>query len=601
MANEKRDVSPDASRSGAETPSKRPRLDKPADALPEAPAAAAAAAQSSAGVEAAQAAEKAEVPSSPAPARETDSPSSRGKQRGGGRGGRGGGARGGRGDKGAGKQGPKSRTRDRNDTPREGSRNAETAAKAAAADASGAASTGAGTAEDDKRDKLPKKKVAVLIGYSGLGYKGSQINPGTETIEGDVFKALVAAGCISEDNSTNPQKVSLARAARTDAGVHAAVNVLTLKLILNPPSKADETSIEDHINSFLPSGIRVWSILRVQGSFDPRRVCDQRQYEYTLPTHVFLGPKPGTPMYETLEKARAADSSFDATAWPIIGASKDFWSAQPEGSDFLADVQAKKTWRMPREVLEQIRTFVQAYEGSHNFYNFTVGKDFRDRSCQRVMRKLEITEPFIVNDTEYISVTFIGQSFMLHQIRKMVGLVMLAVRSASPPSLIPETFGPSRIHVPKAPGLGLLLISPHYTEYNKRITEANSKLDELLAAGRIDDKAYGEQKRDAIDFVSLGLKDRIDEFKQEQVYKRMWSVEQDDLVFSKWLNFLDTFVGNDFDYLNPKGVIPPSATYKKGENPEKTRATNADAAAQAPSAEVAPPSDDEEGLAGDDE
>ena len=172
------------------------------------------------------------------------------------------------------------------------------------------------------------------------------------------------------------------------------MNVLTLKLILNPPSKADETSIEDHINSFLPSGIRVWSILRVQGSFDPRRVCDQRQYEYTLPTHVFLGPKPGTPMYETLEKARAADSSFDATAWPIIGASKDFWSAQPEGSDFLADVQAKKTWRMPREVLEQIRTFVQAYEGSHNFYNFTVGKDFRDRSCQRVMRKLEVRAVF---------------------------------------------------------------------------------------------------------------------------------------------------------------------------------------------------------------
>lgn len=32
-------------------------------------------------------------------------------------------------------------------------------------------------------------------------------NPGTETIEGDVFKALVAAGCISEDNSTNPHKV----------------------------------------------------------------------------------------------------------------------------------------------------------------------------------------------------------------------------------------------------------------------------------------------------------------------------------------------------------------------------------------------------------
>lgn len=133
----------------------------------------------------------------------------------------------------------------------------------------------------------------------------------------------------------------------------------------------------------------------------------------------------------------------------------------------------------------------------------------------------------------------------------MIGLVMLAVRTATPPSLIPETFGPSRIHVPKAPGLGLLLISPHYTEYNKRISEANSKLDELLAAGRIDTKSHGEQRRDAIDFVELGLRDRIEAFKREQVYKRMWAAEEDDLVFSKWLNFLDTFISHDFECVLP--------------------------------------------------
>lgn len=32
-------------------------------------------------------------------------------------------------------------------------------------------------------------------------------NPGVDTIEGDVFKAFVMAGAISEDNSTSPQKV----------------------------------------------------------------------------------------------------------------------------------------------------------------------------------------------------------------------------------------------------------------------------------------------------------------------------------------------------------------------------------------------------------
>lgn len=237
-------------------------------------------------------------------------------------------------------------------------------------------------------------------------------------------------------------QVSLARAARTDAGVHAALNVLALKLILSPPSKAPETSLEDHLNAFLPPAIRVWSVLRVQGSFDPRRLCDQRQYEYTLPTHVLLGPKPSSPMGQMLARSRAELASSTPPG-AIQQASDSFWAAQPAESSFGDDVQAKKAWRITPEGMAQAREFLSAYEGSHNFYNFTVGKDFRDRSCQRVMRKLEVrllsswppgvlsgkegltresvlprqlSEPIVVNDTEYVSVTFIGQSFMLHQI-----------------------------------------------------------------------------------------------------------------------------------------------------------------------------------------
>lgn len=30
--------------------------------------------------------------------------------------------------------------------------------------------------EDDKKERLPKKKVAVLIGYNGIGYSGSQMS-----------------------------------------------------------------------------------------------------------------------------------------------------------------------------------------------------------------------------------------------------------------------------------------------------------------------------------------------------------------------------------------------------------------------------------------
>ncbi|KAM0751664.1 pseudouridine synthase [Meredithblackwellia eburnea MCA 4105] len=447
----------------------------------------------------------------------------------------------------------------------------------------------------EKKERFPKKKVAVLVGYNGGGYSGSQINPEVKTIEGDIFEAFIKAGAVSEDNSTNPQKVGLQRAARTDAGVHAAVNVLSLKLILEPPSLAAGTTIEEHINNFLPPNIRLWSILRVQGSFNPRVLCDQRRYEYTFPTHILLGPKPGSPMDLALRRARkppsatpnsgAGENSTASPAPPVSGGlseeefstlaeaaladSDNFWAAQPPEATFTDDLQQKRQWRISPAQLQLAKSFVKAYEGSHNYYNFTVGKDFRDRSCQRVMKSLEASDPFIIDETEYMKVTFVGQSFMLHQIRKMIGLAILAIRTQTPPSLIPETFGPSRIHVPKAPGLGLLLLEPQYVEYNKRVDESNAKLVELNKAGRIKDQDLLEQTRDHI--TTADVDEKVVAFKMEQVYQNMWEVEKSQAVFSKWLNYLDVYVGPDFEYLNSKGVIPQTAVFKKGENPEKIR------------------------------
>jgi len=40
-----------------------------------------------------------------------------------------------------------------------------------------------------------------------------------------MFKALVKAGAVSDANAVDHRKVDVQRAARTDAGVHAAGNV----------------------------------------------------------------------------------------------------------------------------------------------------------------------------------------------------------------------------------------------------------------------------------------------------------------------------------------------------------------------------------------
>jgi tRNA pseudouridine38-40 synthase len=61
--------------------------------------------------------------------------------------------------------------------------------------------------EGEKEQRKPKRKVAVLIGYCGTGYRGMQLNPPHKSIEGDLFEAFVQAGAISRANSDDPKKV----------------------------------------------------------------------------------------------------------------------------------------------------------------------------------------------------------------------------------------------------------------------------------------------------------------------------------------------------------------------------------------------------------
>ena len=139
--------------------------------------------------------------------------------------------------------------------------------------------------------------MAIIIGYCRSDYTGLQVNPGVKTIEGDIFDAFCRAGAVSAENAVNPNKVGLQRAARTDRGVHAAGNLLTLKLILEPPSLPAGQTLAEHVNTLLPPQIRIWGLRRVQNAFNARTSCDSRLYEYLLPTYVFLPPKPFSSMW----------------------------------------------------------------------------------------------------------------------------------------------------------------------------------------------------------------------------------------------------------------------------------------------------------------
>lgn len=51
----------------------------------------------------------------------------------------------------------------------------------------------------------------------------------------------------------------------------------------------------------------------------------------------------------------------------------------------------RQQYRATPEQVERVRALLAQFEGTHNFHNYTVAREFRDRAAQRYMLKLEVS------------------------------------------------------------------------------------------------------------------------------------------------------------------------------------------------------------------
>ncbi|XP_064434250.1 pseudouridylate synthase 1 homolog isoform X3 [Mirounga angustirostris] len=354
--------------------------------------------------------------------------------------------------------------------------------------------------------KLPKRKIVLLVAYSGKGYHGMQRNVGSsqfKTIEDDLVSALVQSGCIPENHGEDMKKMSFQRCARTDkanccpdldgtvvpprfvgdafqdpwwmpglslvpkrcdTGVSAAGQVVSLKVWL-----IDD--ILEKINSHLPPHIRILGLKRVTGGFNSKNKCDARTYFYMLPTFAF--------------------------------AHKDH------------DVQ-DESYRLSVETLRRVNGLLACYKGTHSFHNFTSQKGPREASARRYILDMFCEEPFVREGMEFAVIKVKGQSFMTHQIRKMVGLVVAIVKGYAPESVLERSWGEAKVDVPKAPGLGLVLERVHFEKYNQRF--GNDGLHEPLDWTR----------------EEAG----VTAFKEQHIYPTIISTERHERSMAQWLSTL---------------------------------------------------------------
>lgn len=226
--------------------------------------------------------------------------------------------------------------------------------------------------------------------------------------------------------------------------------------------------------SHLPLSSLVTSLLglkRVTGGFNSKNRCDARTYCYLLPTFAF--------------------------------AHKD------------RDVQ-DETYRLSAETLQQVNRLLACYKGTHNFHNFTSQKGPQEPSARRYILEMYCEEPFVREGLEFAVIRVKGQSFMMHQIRKMVGLVVAIVKGYAPESVLERSWGTEKVDVPKAPGLGLVLERVHFEKYNQRF--GNDGLHEPL------------------DWVQE--EGKVAAFKEEHIYPTIIGTERDERSMAQWLSTL---------------------------------------------------------------
>jgi tRNA pseudouridine38-40 synthase len=268
-----------------------------------------------------------------------------------------------------------------------------------------------------KTAETKKRKWALNFGYLGSQYQGLQMNPNANTVEKHLERALYLAGTISDSNFADLHKIQWTRTARTDRGVHAVMQCCAMKLLV---SLDERENFIKNMNSFLPSDIKIHSLSKVSKGFNSKLQCTKRRYHYILPTYLLQDT---SIVFSLLDNSLSIQGKI--TDAGLSGGYADLGSNRFLGGDALRTArESLKILRLDSSRLANFRAALKRYEGTHKYHNFTTDKHPSDASSSRYVLSFTCGEPFIdaASESEWISLSVVGQSFLLNQIRKMIGL-----------------------------------------------------------------------------------------------------------------------------------------------------------------------------------
>ncbi|MBI4436560.1 MAG: tRNA pseudouridine(38-40) synthase TruA [Candidatus Omnitrophica bacterium] len=243
------------------------------------------------------------------------------------------------------------------------------------------------------------RNLALTVSFDGTNYAGFQIQKNGKTVQ-EVLEAAL--------RKILKEKVRILAAGRTDAGVHALAQVVTVKTSSEIPTEA----LKRALNSNIPPDIAVQQVKKVPLSFHPRYEAISKRYRYTIRNHPSRSP-------------------FDRLYTTFYPYPLDL-SAMRRAARFLM--------------------------GRRDYQSFQA-KDKKRRSSTRHIRHLSIRKksPYVVLEIE-------GDGFLYKMVRNIVGTLLEVGRGKWRPADVKGILSKKdrSLAGPTAPARGLCLLSVRY-------------------------------------------------------------------------------------------------------------------------------------------
>jgi tRNA pseudouridine(38-40) synthase len=163
-------------------------------------------------------------------------------------------------------------------------------------------------------------------------------------------------------------------------------------------------------------------------------------------------------------KKKYRDEEFNTTTQEQVETIQFFEPLDiPWDETFLTGL---KKYRITQHQIEALERIISIFNGTHNWHNYIPGASQNDPRCYLRILNIELAKPQMHHEMEWIRIKVQAKAFARLQIRKMISFAIMVVRTNTPTSVIGNSFGIHRIHLPEIPGIGLILDESVYHEYN---------------------------------------------------------------------------------------------------------------------------------------